>query len=247
MIKPLKNKTAIVTGGSRGIGADIARALGEAGARVVVNYTKQQAAAEAIVAEIKTAGGMALALRADVSKADEVRALFTTTENKLGHVHILVNNAGVTLNRRLEDTSNEEFDRLFDINVKGVFYALREAASRLQSNGRIINISSSVTRLMLPTYSVYSATKGAVDQLTRVFAKEIGGRGITVNSVAPGPTNTELFMNGKSEELVEQLAAYAALGRIGEPAEIARVVLFLASEEAGWISGQTIGVNGGFA
>lgn len=246
-MKSLKNKTAIVTGGSRGIGAEIARSLAQAGARVMVNYAGRQDAAEKLVAEIKSAGGMALACRADISNADEVRQLFTTTENKLGHPHILINNAGVLVNKRLEDTSNDDYDRLFNVNVRGVFYTMREAASRLQTNGRIINMSSSVTRLMLPTYSIYSATKGAVEQLTRVFAKEIGNRGITVNSISPGPTNTELFTEGKSEELIEQLAAYAALGRIGEPIDIARAVLFLASDEAAWISGQNIGANGGFA
>jgi 3-oxoacyl-[acyl-carrier protein] reductase len=131
--------------------------------------------------------------------------------------------------------------------VKGVFLGLKEAATRLEDNGRIINFLSSVTRLMLPTYGVYSATKVAVEQLTRVFAKEVGARGITVNSISPGPTNTDLFLEGKTEETIQRLASMSALGRIGEPDDIARVVLFLASESAGWVTGQNLGVNGGFA
>lgn len=131
--------------------------------------------------------------------------------------------------------------------MKGVFLGLKEAATRLENNGRIINFSSSVTRLMLPTYGVYSATKVVVEQLTRVFAKEVGARGITVNSISPGPTNTDLFLEGKTEETIQRLASMSALGRIGEPDDIARVVLFLASESAGWVTGQNLGVNGGFA
>jgi len=147
----------------------------------------------------------------------------------------------------VKDTTEEDFDRIFQINVKGVFLGLKEAATRLQKNGRVINFSSSVTRLMLPTYGVYSATKAAVEQLTRVFAKEVGSRGITVNSISPGPTNTDLFLEGKTEETIQRLAAMSALGRIGEPEDISQVVLFLASESAGWVTGQNLGANGGFA
>lgn len=243
----LGGRVAIVTGSSRGIGARIARQLAEAGARVVVNYAGNRDAAEQGVATILAAGGEAVAVRADVSKAEDVRALFDSTIERFGRVHILVNNAGIMFNRRIEQTTDEEFDRIFSINVKGVFNTLREAARRLESGGRVINFSSSVTRLMLPSYGPYSATKAAVEQLTRVFAKEIGSRGITVNVISPGPTNTELFSEGKSEADIQRLAAMSALGRIGEPEDIARVVVFLASDAAGWISAQNIGVNGGFA
>lgn len=224
-----------MTGSSRGIGACIARQLAEAGARVVVNYSGNRDAAEEGVSTIRAAGGEAVAVRADVSKPDDVRALFDSTSEHFGRVHILVNNAGIMFNRRMEQTTDDEFDRIFNINVKGVFNTLREAARRLESGGRVINFSSSVTRLMLPTYGPYCATKAAVEQLTRVFAKEAGLRGITVNVISPGPTNTEPFSEGKSDADIQRFAAMSALGRIGEPEDIARVVVFLASAAAAWV------------
>lgn len=246
-MKSLQDKVAIVTGSSRGIGARIAVRLAGAGASVVVNYAGRRDAAEQVVREIEDAGGQAVAVQGDVSRPEEVRRLFDAAVERFGRVHILVNNAGIILYKRLDQTTDEEFDRLFSVNVKGTFNTLREAAGRLESGGRIINFSSTTTRLMLPTYATYCATKGAVEQLTRVFAKEVGNRGITVNVVSPGPTNTELFMDGKSDADVQRMAALAALGRIGEPDDIANAVLFLASEEAGWITGQNIGANGGLA
>jgi 3-oxoacyl-[acyl-carrier protein] reductase len=246
-MKTLENKVAIVTGSSRGIGAQIAKALSSAGARVVVNYSGNEKAAGQVVAIIKSAGGEAIAVHADVSNAAEVKTLFDAAIAQFGKVDILINNAGIAVYKRIQETTDEEFDRLMAINLKGVFVTLREAATRLESGGRIVNLSSSVTRLMLPTYGPYSASKAAVEQLTRVFAKEVGARGITVNSVSPGPTNTELFTVGKSEEAIQRLASMAALGRIGKPEDIARVVLFLVSEEAAWVSAQNIGANGGFA
>ncbi len=243
----LHKKVAIVTGASRGIGAEIARTLARAGAQVVVNYASNRVIAEQIVTEIESSGGKAIAVQADVSKRDQVKALFDAAIAQFGKVDILINNAGVIVYKRIQDTSDDEFDNAFDINVKGVFFMLREAATRLENGGRIVNLSSSVTRLMLPTYGVYSASKAAVEQMTRVFAKEIGARGITVNSVSPGPTNTELFSEGKTEEIIQRLASMAALGRIGEPEDIAKVVLLLVSAEASWVTGQNLGANGGFA
>lgn len=246
-MKSLQDKVAIVTGASRGIGAGIAKAIAQAGASVVINYTSNRSAADHVVSEIKNLGGSAISVHADVSNSIEVKALFDAIITHFGKVDILINNAGTAIFKAIQDTSDEEIDRVFAINVKGTFYCLREAATRLSNDGRIINISSSVTRLILPTYGAYAATKGAVEQLTRVFAKEMGSRGITVNSISPGPTNTELFLEGKSEETIQRLAAMSALGRIGETEDIARVVLFLASEEAAWVTGQNIGVNGGIA
>lgn len=243
----LKNKVAIVTGSSRGIGTHIAKSLSHAGAKVVVNYANDQAGADRVVAEIHSAGGVAIAVRADVSKTSEVKALFDATIAKFGKVDLLINNAGIAIYKLIKDTTDDDFDRIFDINVRGVFLTLREAATRLADGGRIVNLSSSVTRLMMPAYGSYSATKAAVEQLTRVFAKEVGQRGITVNSISPGPTNTELFTAGKSEETIKRLASMAALCRIGEPDDIARVVLFLVSDEAAWVTAQNLGVNGGFA
>jgi 3-oxoacyl-[acyl-carrier protein] reductase len=243
----LSGKVAIVTGASRGIGARIATRLAQAGAEVVVNYAGRRDAAEQVVQSIEAGGGRALAVQGDVSKPQDVRALFDAAVERFGRVHILVNNAGIILYKRLDQTTDDEFDRLFAVNVKGVFNALREASRRLEDGGRIINFSSSTTRLMLPTYASYCATKAAVEQLTRIFAKEVGQRGITVNVVSPGPTNTELFTEGKSEADIQRMAAMAALGRIGQPEDIANLVLFLASDEAGWISAQNIGANGGLA
>ena len=243
----LNNKVAIVTGSSKGIGMHIAKSLAQAGVSVVVNYASDQTGADRVVSEILASGGDAIAIRADVSKTADVKALFDTAIAKFGKVDLLINNAGIAIYKLIKDTTDDDFDRIFDINVRGVFLTLREAATRLENGGRIINLSSSVTRLMMPSYGTYSATKAAVEQMTRVFAKEVGLRGITVNSISPGPTNTELFTAGKNDETINRLASMAALGRIGEPDDIARVVLFLVSEEAVWVTAQNLGVNGGFA
>jgi 3-oxoacyl-[acyl-carrier protein] reductase len=243
----LQNKVAIITGSSRGIGADIALTLAKAGARVVINYSGNQNAADNVVSAIQADSGNAIAVKADVSKPEDVKLMFDTAIDQFGKIDILVNNAGCIVYKTIQDTTDDDFDRLFAVNVKGTFNTLRESATRLENGGRIVNFSSSVTRLMLPTYGTYSATKGAVEQLTRVFAKEVGARGITVNSISPGPTNTELFTEGKSQEVINRLAGMAALGRIGEPMDIARVVQFLVSDQAAWVTGQNIAANGGFA
>lgn len=243
----LHGKAAIVTGSSRGIGSVIARDLATAGCSVVVNYSGSEAAAKSVVDTITTAGEQAIAVKANVASERDMTALFDAAIDQYGKVDILINNAGISLYKLVKDTTAEEFDRILQINVKGVFLGLKQAATRLQEHGRVINFSSSVTRLMLPTYGAYSATKAAVEQLTRVFAKEAGARGITVNSISPGPTNTDLFLEGKTEEVIQRLASMSALGRIGEPEDISRVVLFLVSDSAGWITGQNLGVNGGFA
>ncbi|MEO5655934.1 MAG: SDR family oxidoreductase [Nitrosospira sp.] len=247
MKKPLQDKVAIITGSSRGIGAEIARTLAGAGAKIVVNFTSNPSAAEAVCAAITEAGGESLAVKADVSDSAQVRMLFDTTIEHFKRLDILVNNAGVLLSRRIADISDEEFDRVLNINIKGVFYALREAAKRIADGGRVISLSSTVTRLMLPNYGAYAASKGAVEQLTRVFAKEMGERGVTANIVSPGPINTEMFISGKNKETIERMAAMSFQGRIGEPEDIARVVLFLVSQEAGWVTGQNISASGGAA
>lgn len=247
MIKPLGDKVAIITGSSRGIGAEIARTLANAGAKVVVNYVTNQKAAAAVCAAIDEAGGESLAVRADVSNSMEIRKLFDVTIERFNRVDILVNNAGILLSRKIADISDEEFDRVLNTNVKSVFYALREAATRLTEGGRVVSLSSTVTRLMLPNYGAYAASKGALEQLTRIFAKEAGERGITANIVSPGPVNTEMFTMGKSKETVKRMASMSFLGRIGEPEDIARVVLFLVSDEAGWVTGQNISASGGVA
>lgn len=243
----LKDKIILVTGSSRGIGATIARQLAAAGAKVIVNYAGGKDAAQQVVNDIQQLGGDAIALQADVSKGDAVKALFDAAIAHYGRIDVLVNNAGIMINKLIKDTTDEDFTRQFDINVRGTFNTMREAATRLADKGSIINFSTSVNRIMLPTYGTYVATKAAVEQLTRVFSKEVGARGINVNSVSPGPTNTELFTNGKSEEVIARLASLSAFNRIGEPEDIARLVVFLASDDAKWISAQNIGANGGMA
>ena len=240
----LKEKVILVTGASRGIGAALALKLAGAGAKVIVNYTGGKDAAEAVAEEIRKNGGDAITLQADVSKADDVKKMFDAAIAHYGRIDVLINNAGIMITKLLKDTTDEDFTRQFDVNVRGTFNTLREAATRLADNGSVINFSSSNNRIMLPTYSTYAATKSAVEQLTRIFAKEVGARGINVNSVSPGPTNTELFTKGKSQETMDKLASLSAFNRLGEPADIAKVVVFLASDEAKWISAQNIGING---
>lgn len=243
----LSQKVILVTGASRGIGANIAQKLAAAGAKVIINYAGSKDAAEQTADTIQQNGGDAITLQADVSKADEVKALFDAAIAHYGRIDVLVNNAGIMITKLIKDTTDEDFTRQFDINVRGTFNTMREAATRLADKGSIINFSTSVNRIMLPTYGTYVATKAAVEQLTRVFSKEVGARGINVNSVSPGPTNTELFTKGKPQEVIDRLASLSPFNRIGEPDDIAQIVLFLASDEAKWINAQNIGSNGGMA
>ena len=243
----LAEKVVLITGASRGIGATIAQAAARAGAHVIVNYAGNRAAADAVVATIAGAGGQALAVQADVSQPADVKRLFAESIARFGRVDVLVNNAGIMDLALIKDTTDEMFQRTLDINVKGVFNTMREAATQLADGGRVINLSSSATRLMMPTYAAYCASKGAVEQLTRVFAKEMGPRNITVNTLSPGPVHTELFNKGKSAELIARIASMSAFNRIGEPQDIADAVLLLASDESHWISGQNLGANGAYA
>lgn len=243
----LNNKVILVTGASRGIGAEIAQQLASAGAKIIVNYAGGKDAAEQVVISIKEKGGEAIAIQADVSNAEAVKQLFDQAINHYGKIDVLVNNAGIMITKLIKDTTDEDFSRQFDINVRGTFNTLREAATKLADNGSIINFSSTTTRVMMPAYGAYVATKGAVEQLTRVFAKEAGSRGINVNAILPGPTNTALFTDGKPQEVIDKLASLNAFNRLGEPADIAKIVVFLAGDDAKWISGQMIGANGAMA
>jgi 3-oxoacyl-[acyl-carrier protein] reductase len=243
----LNTKVVLVTGASRGIGAAIAKKLASEGAKVIINYAGAQNEAEQTVQTIKDNGGDAIALKADVSKAVEVTALFDAAIAHYGRIDVLINNAGIMITKLLKDTTDDDFTRQFEVNVRGTFNTLREAATKLANNGTVINLSTTLTRVMIPTYATYVAAKGAVEQLTRVFAKEVGARGITVNAVLPGPTNTELFIKGKTQEQIDRLASLNAFNRLGEVDDIAKVVSFLAGNDAKWISGQTIGLNGAMA
>ncbi|GLK54503.1 3-oxoacyl-[acyl-carrier protein] reductase [Methylopila capsulata] len=241
----LLNRTAIVTGGSRGIGAAISRRLAADGFSVVINYARGRDAAEALVAEIAAAGGRALAVQADLTDRAAASALFDAAEAEFGGVDVLVNNAGVMTLSPLAKADDALFEAHVAVNLGGVFRGLREAANRLRDGGRIVNFSSSVVGLYPPGYAVYAATKAAVEAMTHVLAKELGLRGVTVNAVAPGPVATDLFLSGKSEEQVAALTRMIPAGRLGEPEDIARVVSFLAGPDGGWVNGQVVRANGG--
>lgn len=242
----LKGKVAIVTGASRGIGAAIAERFGREGANVVVNYVDSADKAKGVVKRIKADGGKAAAIQADVSKAADVQRLFQESTEQFGTVDILVNNAGLPLYKMVEEITEKEFDRIMATNVKGVFLTCKQAVRGMADGGRIVNVSSSVTGLMLPSYVAYAATKGAVEQMTRHLAHELGRRGITVNAVSPGPTETDLDDEVMVEARQRELSRTVALGRVGAPNDIADVVTFLVTDDARWITGQNIRANGGF-
>jgi 3-oxoacyl-[acyl-carrier protein] reductase len=239
------NKVAIVTGASRGIGAAIAERLAKDGFTVVINYSGNAAPAEQLAARIEQTGGKALTAKADVSDADAVRRMFDAAEAAFGGVDVLVNNAGIMMLSSLTDADDANFDRQISVNLKGTFNTLREAGKRLRDGGRIINFSTSVVGLKLETYGVYAATKAAVETMTAIMSKEMRGRRITVNAVAPGPTATDLFLAGKSDELVARMAKMNPLERLATPEDIAASVSFLAGPDGGWINGQVLRANGG--
>jgi 3-oxoacyl-[acyl-carrier protein] reductase len=239
------NKVAIVTGASRGIGAAIAERLAQDGFTVVINYAGSMQEATSLANRIEQSGGRAITAQADVSDPKAVARMFDTAETTLGGVDVLVNNAGIMKLATIADSDDALFDSQVAINLKGSFNTLREAAKRLRNGGRIINLSSSVVGLYQPTYAVYAATKAGVEAMTHVLAKELRGRNITVNAVAPGPTATKLFLDGKPQEVVDHLAKLAPLERLGEPTDIAAAVSFLAGPDGAWINGQTLRANGG--
>ena len=238
-------RVAIVTGGSRGIGSAIAERLASDGLAVVVNYSSSPKAADEVTQRITDAGGEAKSFQADVSDADAVNGLFDFATESFGGVDVLVNNAGILKMQTIAETSDEDFGRLVDINLKGCFHTMREASRQLRDGGRVINLSSSVIGLRMPNYGVYSATKAAVEAMSAVLANELRGRRITVNSVAPGPTATKLFLDDKSDELIDRLTKMSPLERLGEPSDIASVVSFLAGPDGAWVNGQTLRANGG--
>lgn len=239
------SKTALVTGGSRGIGAAICQRLAADGYAVCVNYAGNSAAAEATVAAIRAAGGKAQVMQADVADPAAVATLFDATEAALGPIDAVVTSAGVMALSPIASSTAAEVDRQIDINLKGTINTLREAARRLRDGGRIVTLSTSVVGLKLENYGVYAATKAAVETLSAILAKELRGRSIWVNSVAPGPTATDLFLEGKSDELIARLAAMPPLERLAAPEDIANVVSLLCGPDGGWINGQTLRANGG--
>jgi 3-oxoacyl-[acyl-carrier protein] reductase len=238
-------KVAIVTGASRGIGAAIAQRLAHDGFTVLINYAGSAAEAEALAVSIEKEGGRAITAQADVSDAGAVARMFDAAEAAFGGVDVLVNNAGIMKLATLAESDDALFDSQIAVNLKGAFNTMREASRRLRDGGRIINLSSSVVGLYQPGYSVYAATKAGVEAMTHVLTKELRGRNITVNSVAPGPTATRLFLDGKPQDVIDRLAKLAPLERLGQPEDIAAAVATLAGPDGAWINGQVLRANGG--
>lgn len=246
MEKKLAGKAALITGASRGIGKTIAEDLAHHGAKVVINFANRSDQAAEVVQNIQKNGGEATAIQADISRLSELEKLYQETLKTFGKLDIVVNNAGIIITKSIGDITETDYDQLFAINVKGTYFSCQLAAKHLNPGGRIINFSTSVAGQMFPAYSLYAGSKGAVEQFTRQLAKELGKRNITINAVAPGPINTELFAVGKTPEQIQGLANMNAFGRLGETEDIAGVILFLASEESQWVTGQILRVNGGF-
>lgn len=240
-------KTAIVTGASRGIGRSIAKRLAADGFQVIVNYAGNRQMAEEVVNEIRQADGEAIAIRADIGKAEDVVNLFAKTLETYGHIDVVVNNAGIMSLAPIAKADIAEFDKIIATNLRGTWLMFAQAAQHLTSGGRIIAFSSSVLGLNLPTYGAYIASKAGVEGLVHVLANELRGRNITVNAVAPGPTGTDLFLDGKTPEQIERLSKLPPLERLATPDDIAGVVSFLASPDGAWINSQIIRANGGFA
>lgn len=242
--KKLAGKIALVTGGSRGIGAAIALRLAAEGATVVITYANNKQGADTIVAHIKELGSKAMAVKANIASKQDTEALIAEIK-KLGKIDILVNNAAIFLGGPLEEANLDQFDQLFNTNVRGVVATTLAALPHLNEGGRIINISSGAARASLPNFSFYSSTKAALEALTRCWAQELGKRQITVNAIAPGTTQTDMLEQGLPGEIQQSFIAKTALGRLGQPTDIADAVAFLASADSRWITGKTIDCDGG--
>ncbi|GAB3380789.1 SDR family oxidoreductase [Azotobacter armeniacus] len=241
------NKSAIVTGASRGIGRAIALRLAQDGFAVAVNYSGSQALAEALVAEIVAAGGRAIAVRGDVAEPADMEHLFARTRATFKRIDVVVNSAGIMPYLKIADGDLEQFDRVIRTNLRGTFVVLAEAARQVERGGRIIALSTSAITKSFPSYGPYIASKAGVEGLVHVLANELRGREISVNAVAPGPVATELFLAGKSAEQIDQLTGLPPLERLGTPEDIAAVVSFLAGPDGAWINSQVLRANGGFA
>jgi 3-oxoacyl-[acyl-carrier protein] reductase len=243
----MKKRIAIITGASRGIGRFVAKRLAQDGFAVVVNYLSNAGEAEEVVAEIKGIGGEAIAIKADVANQTDVEQLFEQTMKQFGSIDVVVHNSGIMSLSPIGKSDVQLFDKVISTNLRGAFLVLAQAAQHLTGGGRIIAFSSSVLAKSFPSYGPYIASKAGVEGLVHVLANELRGRNITVNAIAPGPVATELFLKGKSEEQVSEISKMAPLERIGQPADIANVVSFLAGPDGGWVNSQVLRANGGFA
>ncbi|MFJ3639470.1 SDR family oxidoreductase [Streptomyces sp. NPDC090108] len=239
-------RVALVTGGSGGIGRAVVERLAEDGMAVAVHYAGNKARAEETVAAVREAGGRAIAVSGDVADEEAMSAAFDTVEEEFGGVDVVVNTAGIMLLSPVATLDMDDLDRIYRTNIRGTFVVSKQAARRVRGGGAIINFSTSVTRLLFPTYGAYVASKGAVEALTPVLAREMRGKDVTVNAVAPGPTATPLFLDGKDEATIEKLAKVPPLERLGVPGDIAEAVAFLAGP-ARWVNGQVLFTNGGAA
>ncbi|MFD8486865.1 SDR family oxidoreductase [Streptomyces sp. H23] len=238
-------RVAIVTGGSRGIGRAVSQKLAEDGLAVVVNYARDTASADETVTAITEAGGRAVAVQADVAEEKEIAALFDRAEQEYGGVDVVVNSAGRMSLSTIADLDLAALDAMHRTNIRGTFVVAREAARRLRAGGSFVGFSTSVVGTQFPTYGAYAASKGAVETMTMILARELRGRDVTVNTVAPGPTATDLFLTGKTEEQIDRLAKTPPLERLGTPEDIAEVVAFLSSPAGHWVNGQILRANGG--
>jgi 3-oxoacyl-[acyl-carrier protein] reductase len=246
-MSPSTTRTAIVTGASGGIGQSVAARLARDGLAVVVNYAGNASRADKVVADIAAAGGRAIAVRADLADVSGADQLFRATVEAFGRIDVVVNAAGIMPLKAIAEGDVEGFDRVIAINLRGTFLMMARAARQVAEGGRIIAFSSSVLAKSFPTYGAYSASKAGVEALVRVLANELRGRNVTVNAVAPGPVGTELFLSGKSQAQIDELAKLAPLERLGRPDDIARVVSFLVGPDGSWVNGQVLRANGGFA
>ncbi|CAL9485531.1 SDR family oxidoreductase [Streptomyces sp. enrichment culture] len=238
-------RVAIVTGGSRGIGRSVSQKLAEDGLAVVVNYARDTASADETVTAITEAGGRAVAVQADVAEEKEIAALFDRAEQEYGGVDVVVNSAGRMSLSTIADLDLAALDAMHRTNIRGTFVVAREAARRLRAGGSFVGFSTSVVGTQFPTYGAYAASKGAVETMTMILARELRGRDVTVNTVAPGPTATDMFLTGKTEEQIDRLAKTPPLERLGTPEDIAEVVAFLSSPAGHWVNGQILRANGG--
>lgn len=240
-----QKKVILITGASRGIGAFTATLLAQQGHKIIINYAHNDLEANAVLAKIQALGGIASLFKANIGDSNQVIRLFDYAIQTYGQLDIVINNAGIMRFNKIEDVDDETIDQILAINLKGSLYTMREAAKRLANGGKIINLSSSVIGMKLEGYGVYTASKAAIESLTAILAKELRGRNITVNAIAPGPTATELFLEGKSDDLIKKLSSAAPLERLGTVEDIAAVVDFAVNDASNWINAQVLRVNGG--